>query len=150
MRADLQRLKRDMDSGRSASYIAASASSGTHSSLVGSGSVSSVAAVSPSSRFGRKTWAAAVGGLALLVIAVFMYLQSRPLSPPKVSGYVPVTHDGNQKLLVGTDGARLYLNEVTSRGFRVAHGCSSGGEVAPVPVPAATMSLLAVSPDGST
>jgi eukaryotic-like serine/threonine-protein kinase len=150
MRADLQRLKRDTDSGRSASYIAASASSGTHSSLVGSGSVSSAAAVSPSTRFGRKTWAAAVGGLALLVIAVFMYLQSRPLPPPKVSGYVPVTHDGNQKLLVGTDGARLYLNEVTSEGFRVAQVSSSGGEVAPVPVPAATMSLLAVSPDGST
>jgi eukaryotic-like serine/threonine-protein kinase len=150
LRSELKRLKRDTDSGRSASTIAASASSGTHSSVAVSEGISREPAVSKSSRLGWKTWAAAVGGLGLLVIAVLIYLQSRPLPPPKVSGYVPVTHDGNQKYLVGTDGARLYLSEFTSGGWRIAQVSSSGGEVAPVPVPAPTMFLLAVSPDGAT
>src|SRR5208337_5693208 len=69
--------------------------------------------------------------------------------PPKVSGYVPVTHDGNQKSLVGTDGARLYLNDNASAGWGIAQVSGSGGEVARVPVPAPSMSLLAVSPDGA-
>jgi eukaryotic-like serine/threonine-protein kinase len=152
MRADLQRLKRDTDSGRSAATLAASASSSTHSSssVAVSDSILSAAAVSKASRFGWKTWAAAAGGLGLLVIAVFIYLQSRPLPPPRVSGYVPVTHDGNQKYLDGTDGVRLYFGEVTSAGPVIAQVSISGGEVAPVPVPAPTMFLLAVSPDGAT
>jgi serine/threonine protein kinase/Tol biopolymer transport system component len=150
MRADLQRLKRDTDSGRSVATIAASASSGTHSSIAVSEGISHAAAVSKPSRPGWRIWAAAFGCLALLVIAALIYLQSRPLPPPKVSGYVPVTHDGNQKYLVGTDGARLYFNEFTSAGSGIVQVSSSGGEMAHVPVPAPTMFLFAVSPDGAT
>src|SRR5712692_5280365 len=147
-RADLQRLKRDTDSGRSASTIAAPASSAEFSAVARADSLSSAAVVSKPSRPKWKIWAAAVGGLALLVIAALMYLQSRAFPPPKVSGYVPVTHDGNLKYLVGTDGARLYFNEFTSAGSGIAQVSTSGGEVARVPVPAQTMFLLAVSPDG--
>ena len=32
-----------------------------------------------------------------------------PLPVPKVSNYVQLTHDGQPKALVGTDGSRLYL-----------------------------------------
>jgi len=150
MRADLQRLKRDTDSGRSAATIAASASSGTHSSVaVSDGSLDAVA-VSKSTRLEWKTWAIAGGGLALLILAAVIYLRSRPLPPPKVSGYVPITHDGVLKYLVGTDGARLYFNEFPSAGLVIAQVSGSGGEVAHVPVPAPTMFLLAVSPDGAT
>ena len=74
-----------------------------------------------------RIWAVAVGGLALVVIAVLIYLQSRPLPPPKVSGYVPVTHDGGPKYLVGTDGARLYLNESHSREFQSRAGIQLRG-----------------------
>ena len=50
----------------------------------------------------RAVWMERVGSRCrrlrlLLVIALLIYLQSRPLPPPKVSGYVPVTHDGSQK-----------------------------------------------------
>ncbi len=148
-RADLQRLKRDTDSGRSASTIAAPASSAEFSAVARADSLSSAAVVSKPSRPKWKIWAAAVGGLALLVIAALMYLQSRAFPPPKVSGYVPVTHDGNLKYLVGTDGARLYFNEFPSAGLVIAQVSGSGGEVAHVPVPAPTMFLLAVSPDGA-
>ncbi len=103
MRADLRRLKRDTDSGRSPATP-----SGADSEV----SADAASAVVPkTSRPGWKTWTAAIGGLALLVVAAIVYLQSRPVPQPRVSGYVPVTHDGNPKFLLGTDGARLYFEE---------------------------------------
>jgi serine/threonine protein kinase/Tol biopolymer transport system component len=146
MRADLKRLKRDTDSGRSSATI----SSAELSSASGTGGVAA-AAVIP--KPGRPRWnmsAAAVSGLVLILIALFIYFQFRPLPPPKVSGYVPVTHDGSQKDLVGTDGARLYFNDYASASWGIAQVSGSGGEVAHVPVPAPNMRLLAVSPDGAT
>ena len=143
MRADLQRLKRGTDSGRSVATISAATSK--ISAAAGTGGSS--AAVRPV-RSGRKIWAV-VGSVALVVLAAFIYVQSRPLPQPKVSGYVPITHDGNQKFLAGTDGARLFLREFGATG-RITQVASSGGEVALVPAPSPTMVLLAVSPDGST
>jgi eukaryotic-like serine/threonine-protein kinase len=147
MRADLQRLKRDTDSGRSAATL--SAGSAEFSGVAGTDSLRSESAVSQTGRPKWKSWAVAGGGLALLVIASLIYLQSRPLPPPKVSGYVPVTHDGNPKGLVGTDGVRLFFNEFLASGSVIAQVSISGGQVAQVPVPAPTMVLLAVSPDGA-
>ena len=102
---------------------------------------------SPTFRRTRR-WVLLMVGAA--TIAVFIYRQSRPLPPPKVSGYVRVTHDGNLKDLVGTDGARLYFNEFPSAGPGIAQVSGTGGEVAHVQVPFPAMSLLAVSPDGAT
>jgi len=149
MRADLQRLKRDTDSGRSGSSVATSSGIHLSSSVAVGDTISSAPVFSKPSQFGWKTWVAAIGGLAILLIAVFIYLQSRPLPQPKVSGYVPITHDGNQKYLGGTDGARLYFTEFGAVG-RIAQVASSGGEVAAIETPAPTMALLAVSPDGGT
>ena len=101
MRADLQRLKRDTDSGRSATSISAERTE-PHTSAAKN--VSDTAAVSRTRSSGWKRWVAAVGVLALVLAAFVIYLQSRPLAAPKVSGYVPLTHDGNRKDLVGTDG----------------------------------------------
>ena len=143
MRADLQRLKRDTDSGRSAATISA-ATTGIAPAAVTSGSS---AAFKPA-RSGWKLWAA-IGGVALLAIAAFIYIQSRPSSQPKVSGYVPITHDGTQKWTVGTDGARLFLAEYGA-GHGIVQVATSGGEVAPIPAPSSSMVALAVSPDGST
>jgi len=148
MRAELQRLKRDTDSGRSAAAI--SVGSAGPSSAAGPSGLASTVVSQP----GRPRWkvrAVAVGGLGLVLIALLIYFQSRPLPPPKVSGYVPVTHNGSEKDLVGTDGARLYFNEY-AEGFAtgIAQVLGSGGEVARVPVPAPTMQVLAVSPDGAT
>ncbi len=148
LRADLKRLKRDTESGRSAATTlvrSAEASSGA-----ATGSSPAAAVVSKPAGPGWKRWAGPAGGLAIAAIALFVYLQSRPLPPPKVSGYVQITHDGLGKGLVGTDGARLYLNESNTVGPGVAQVSASGGELAHIPVPAPTMLLLAVSPDGGT
>jgi eukaryotic-like serine/threonine-protein kinase len=148
MRADLQRLKRDADSGRSTA--ARSRGSAESSAVAGTDSMRRETAISQTGRPKWKNWAFASGGSGLLVIASLIYLESRPVPPPQVSGYVPVTHDGHRKSLVGTDGARIFFNEYPASVSLVAQVSSSGGEVAHVSVPSPTMSLLAVSPDGAS
>ena len=150
LRTDLKRLKRDTDSGRSSGTR--SAGSAEPSSSAGRGGLAAVAVVPKSGWTRWKGWTIAVGGLGFVLIALLIYFRSRPLPPPKVSGYVPITHDGIAKGLVGTDGARLYFQEKasgTSAGV-TAQVSGSGGDVARVLTPSPTMSLLAVSPDGAT
>jgi serine/threonine protein kinase/Tol biopolymer transport system component len=149
MRADLQRLKRDTTSGQSGSAL--SVGSAEFSPAAGAGRLRREATVSHTRRANRRNWAFAAGGLGLLVIAslIYLYLESRPLPPPTVSGYIPLTHDGHRKGLVGTDGARIFFNEYPASVPLIAQVSSSGGEVAHVSVPTTTMSLLAVSPDGA-
>ena len=150
IRGDLKRLKRDTDSGRSSGTR--SAGSPELSLAAGTGDLAAVAAASKPGWTKWKSWAIAVGGLGFVLIALLIYFQSRPLPPPKVSGYVPVTHDVIANGLVGTDGARLYFqeNESGASAGAIAQVSASGGEVARVAVPSPTMSLLAVSPDGAT
>src|SRR5450432_2310212 len=74
---------------------------------------------------------AVAGAVSLGIVAWWFW----PLPPPEVSGYVPLTHDGNQKELIGTDGARLFFNDFTPAGMEVAQVAASGGEVAPITVP---------------
>ena len=148
MRADLQRLKRDTDSGKLAA-TSVSAGSAQFSPIAEISNRSGAAVVSVPRRAAWKIWAAG-GSFVLAVIATLVYLQSRPLPLPRVSGYVQITHDSGLKSLIGTDGARLYLHENQAAGLGVAQVSSSGGFVAPVAVPSSTMVLLAVSPDGAT
>jgi Tol biopolymer transport system component len=146
MKAELLCLKRDTESARSAR--SASQASAKPSSPTGTG-IESASLVSRPTGHRWKNWAFAAGFLSLVFVALLLSFMARTLPPPRVSGYVPVTHDGSQKQLVGTDGARLYYNEYASAGSRIAQVASSGGEPAIVPPPAGSMSLLAVSPDGA-
>jgi serine/threonine protein kinase/Tol biopolymer transport system component len=146
MRADLQRLKRDTDSARSGVI---SGSQAVVQAALAAASGSSSAVVPAQGRASHKLWAVA-GGIAVIVGAALAYVASRPLPTPSVSGYVAITHDGNRKSIVGTDGARLYLWEFSPEGNLFGQVSVNGSEVAKVPLPTPTMAQLAVSPDGST
>ena len=61
----------------------------------------------PSSRRGIAIAGAALA--ALLGAGVLAYFWMRPAPVPKVSNYVRLTHDGQPKCLVGTEGSRLFL-----------------------------------------
>jgi serine/threonine protein kinase/Tol biopolymer transport system component len=94
-----------------------------------------------------------IAGAALVVllgIAVLAYFWLRPAPAPKVSNYVQLTHDGQQKSLIGTEGSRLYL-WLTSRDYQgMAEMSTSGGEPRRMSIlPSANTSFLALSPDGS-
>lgn len=100
------------------------------------------------------TWGAAA--MAFVVGAlVIAYFVAQPSRLPSVSHYAQLTRDGQQKSLIGTDGARLYLSlgEVRSGSFAsrgVAEMSVSGGEPKKLTIlPSVDMVPLDLSPDGS-
>jgi eukaryotic-like serine/threonine-protein kinase len=93
--------------------------------------------------------------LAVICVAGVGYFWLRPEPVPKVVNYVQLTHDGQQKSLVGTDGARIYLNSGEGRaGSFASRGVSemtvAGGEPKKLAIlPSLNMIPVDLSPDGS-
>jgi eukaryotic-like serine/threonine-protein kinase len=115
LRAELKRLKRDLDSSKS------------HPAIT---SASSIPAVQVRH---RSRWPYAAGGAVIAVTAVFFW-RTRPLPPPHVTGTVQITSDGRPKgppLL--TDGSRVFFNSgAPSNGpYQVS---VKGGESVALPV----------------
>jgi serine/threonine protein kinase len=134
LRADLKRLKRDFDSGKSG--VAVPAVSGT----VG-------AAVAPPPVSRRRTPAvAAAGFVALLILA---YLLRPSLPPPRVTGSTRVTTDGRDKQLVFTDGARIYYSSCTPDGCALYQAPARGGDSVQIETPLPNPYLIDVSPSTS-
>jgi DNA-binding winged helix-turn-helix (wHTH) protein/Tol biopolymer transport system component len=100
----------------------------------------------------KKKWAwALIGGsvIALCLAAAIWYLH-RPLPPPRITGYTQITHDGRRKSLVGTDGTRLYFNQMSGSSVpeSIAQVAISGGGIAQIPVALPNPSPVVVSSDG--
>jgi len=80
----------------------------------------------------KRTWI----GAALLVIGgliALIYAQLQPPAVPRIGDYVQLTHDGQPKSLIGTDGSRLYVglgvgSSASSASQAVAEMSTSGGE----------------------
>ena len=104
-------------------------------------------------RVNRAYVAGAAAIIALMVIAAYWF--ARPLPPPHIGNYVQLTHDGQPKSLIGTDGTRLYLSlgQVKEGSFRsrgVAQMSVNGGEPVKLStLPSLDMSPVDISPDGS-
>jgi eukaryotic-like serine/threonine-protein kinase len=140
LRADLKRLKRDTDSGRSAAGLAAVQQPSP-----------------PPVHPGARQRAGAVAGTAAVMTAlgIFIYLFARPIPPPKVLRSVQLTSDGRWKtsFLLGalppplvTDGSRIYFQEITPGGLPIHQVSTSGGETAPLNLTLEIPSLLEISP----
>jgi eukaryotic-like serine/threonine-protein kinase len=105
-------------------------------------------------RSGRRVLLAVAAG-GLLAAGVLAYFLMRPAPVPTVANYVQLTHDGQPKSLIGTDGARLYMavgdgntGSVTAAG--IAQMALSGGELQKLSIlPAPGMVPVNLSPDGS-
>ena len=130
LRADLRRLKRDTESGRSASIV------GTDESAVRKWLQR------------KRPWIWAAGVAAFAVTGALASFLARPFPPPRVSGYAAITNDGQPKSgAVVTDGVSVYFNEtppgaVTS----IAQVSATGGETALIPTPSPFSFLLDISP----
>ena len=90
----------------------------------------------------QRRWVFGLSGAAILVIAVLSNWLTRPLMPPKVSGYTRITNDGRAKKfridalpVIATDGLRLYFAAAPNSGMRstLNQASVSGGETSPVP-----------------
>jgi serine/threonine protein kinase len=127
LRADLKRLKRDTDSGRSVTPVA------TPSAL-------------------HRRWVA-IAAVCIVIAAVVAFWLTRPLPPPRVFGSTQITRDGHQKISpfslqqLWTDGSRLYFNEEVNGNWRIAQVSAQGGETMQFPTSIATPVLLSMSPN---
>jgi Tol biopolymer transport system component/DNA-binding winged helix-turn-helix (wHTH) protein len=92
----------------------------------------------------QRHWVFGLVGAAIILITVLSYWQTRPLKPPKVSGFTRITKDGRAKRfridafpVIVTDGSRLYFAETANGGMRsvLNQASASGGEISPVPTP---------------
>ncbi len=98
---------------------------------------------------------AAIALLSVICAAVILHFWMQPAAAPKVANYIQLTHDGQQKSLVGTDGARLYLDLGGGRaGSFASHGIAemsvSGGEPRKLSLaPSPNMVPVDLSADGS-
>jgi serine/threonine protein kinase/Tol biopolymer transport system component len=137
LRADLKRLKRDTESGRSASVVSVS----EHETAGGKSSMQS-----------RRMWIAALASAAaVLVGALLAFVMMRPLQPPKVSGYAPITNDGQLKATpLVTDGSRVYFTEERAGGaLWLAQVSDAGGDTALISRLSPNSILLDISPNRS-
>jgi serine/threonine protein kinase/Tol biopolymer transport system component len=98
----------------------------------------------------RKRTALIVAPLAALAGAfVLGYWLAHPSSRPKASNYVQLTHDGQPKSLLGTDGARLFLGLGPFPYQGGAEMPTAGGEPRIIAMPSEHAVPLVLSPDGS-
>ncbi len=104
----------------------------------------------PDTHSARWQWLLAGVLLAAVLAALAWYLR-RPLPQLRVSDFTQITHDGRQKALFGTDGARLFFNDYsyTAGAQLPAEVSIAGGEIVPVPVALSSPWVYDVSPDGT-
>jgi eukaryotic-like serine/threonine-protein kinase len=130
MRAELQRLKRDSESGKTPA----------------TGAV----AVGPTGLKMPVRWLVWSAISVLIVCAALLGIWLRsPLPPPRVVGYKQLTNDGLPKFLMVTDGNRIYFTESPPGEFRVAQVSSRGGETAIIDLPFPHAVVTDVSPEQS-
>jgi Tol biopolymer transport system component len=131
LRADLQRLKRDTDSGKVAA-ISAPARAPTAPVI---------------SR--PRLWIAGTI-VFLLILALAVVWLRLPTPPPRILGSIRLTQDGRLKGVGGTvvtDGARLYFSEIEADQGVLAQVSVGGGEVVSIPTPLQNAWVEDISPD---
>jgi eukaryotic-like serine/threonine-protein kinase len=145
---DLKRLKRDIDSGRSAAVSVRQLTEASHPRREGEHGqdARATAGETPALRRRRRF---TVGGAALIVAAVLAFLFRPTLRPPRVTGSTQLTHDGRPKNTGGsfvTDGARLYFSEFVADHGVLAQVSTAGGEVFLIPATFQNAWLEDISP----
>ena len=95
-----------------------------------------------------RAWKFAALFFILVCIPAAIWYLHRPLPRLRVTEDAQITHDGHRKWLGGTDGSRLYFNElatITPNQVAVA-----GGDNTPISIALRGPLICCVSPDGST
>ena len=127
LRADLKRLKRDTDSGK------------TRTAEI-------VATPPAKSRF-RFWMAGAI--LLLLILAAATFLLRSPNRVPRIAGSTQITRDGFSKSDLVTDGTRLYFSEFVGGRSILAQVSTTGGETGTIPTVFESIEIDDISPDHS-
>jgi len=148
MRADLQRLRREIESGQAltAAPVGRPVPDSKDRIRAMFATAHTAAATEPKVRIAP--WlVASLGALAALVAAI-VFLRS-PESPPAVTSSLQITNDGTSKRSLVTDGTRLYFSEYVSGHSVLTQVSTSGGETAPVPISLASADVYDFFPGRS-
>jgi serine/threonine protein kinase len=143
IRTDLQRLKRDRETGR----VAASDLAFGLERL----SESSGSSIVVTDRGSRSRWAWVVGAVAIVVLATALIAWSRiPLAVLVVDSIIQLTDDGEPKdgKLI-SDGSRIYFNEGATGSWKIAQVSITGGRTAIVDTKIVDPRIAGLTPDGS-
>jgi eukaryotic-like serine/threonine-protein kinase len=137
MRADLKRLKREMDSEnlRTGVSMPAVAIAGPDAASSSSSAGAQIAQGSGAKLQSHGLRWVAVALILLLAIALLGIWLRSPLPAPTITGSRAITNDGLPKISMVTDGNRIYFTETPPLRFRIAQVAIGGGETAPVDVP---------------
>jgi len=133
LRGDLKALKRDTESGKSATIVSSDAKplpphTGAPSARVRTGLI--------------------VFCLVAAIVAAAFWI--RPQAPaPRVISTVQVTSDNLEKGPIVTDGSRLYFQEFVNGRWGISQVSAAGGEVVQVPTPFSNVVPVAISPERS-
>lgn len=103
-------------------------------------------------KFAPRKWVAvsAVAGIVLVALATLAaYRRTSAVRPARVLNYTQLTSDGQYKEGLLTDGPRLYFMLQKSGGLSLAQVSAAGGQVSPIPVPFADVTLTDIAPDNS-
>ncbi len=103
-------------------------------------------------KFAPRKWVAvsAVAGIVLVALATLAaYRRTSAARPARVLNYTQLTSDGQYKEGLLTDGPRLYFMLQKSGGLSLAQVSAAGGQVSPIPVPFADVTLTDIAPDNS-
>jgi predicted Ser/Thr protein kinase len=133
LRSDLKRLKRDTDSGRSAA-VAPVYDRRETAALI-------------ERRYSKRRVAIALATVVILAGAALAYWLTRPLPPPRITGSTQLTHDGYEKFMPVTDGARLFFSEYVADHWVLAQASVGGGEPVPISTPFQNTIVGDISPD---
>jgi serine/threonine protein kinase/Tol biopolymer transport system component len=150
MRADLQRLKRDTETGRLAVPGVRQESTSGSGPTSASQTSAALAAAQIRKPGNRKLWKILVPTLVVGAVLAGMFAWfSRPLPPPKVVKTIQITHDGVPKGNVLTDGSRLYINESTGMKEFLVQASVTGGDTSNIPTSFGNIRMFDISPDYS-
>jgi eukaryotic-like serine/threonine-protein kinase len=155
LRDDLERVRRETDPQRSSSGFTSGVASQSYERRpeISRSTPRRGATGAPAAKPARWPWLAAVAAVILLALAGFVNWLKVPPAPLRVWGSTQITNDGLSKVLVGTDGSRLYVqypSSIVGNSSSIGQVSSSGGEVVPIAAPSVSMQVLSVSPDGAS
>jgi eukaryotic-like serine/threonine-protein kinase len=125
MRADLKRLKRDIESSPLRARTAG-----------------------PRPRISGEMLVLGAGTLVALAVVLTLWLHS-PAAPARVLNSLQLTSDAHPKSSLVTDGARIYFSEEEGGQFLLRQVSTAGGESALLAVPFASADIYDISPDRS-
>ena len=132
MRGDLQRLRREVESGQTVPAGSSTSSVPDSKDRIRALFASAPTTFAPKPKVNVAKWL--LLSLAVVAVLAAILLLRPPEPPPSVISLVQITNDGTAKRSLVTDGTRLYFSEYLSGHSVLMQVSTSGGQTVPVPI----------------